>query len=72
MCLEQEQQEHKSIFKNTNPEIQKKKKKVNQNLAKSTTKHLNHPTSTTKQHSTNQTTDHQQRSEERRVGKECW
>ena len=61
MCLEQDQQEHKSRFSDTNPEIQKKKKNtVNQNLAKSTTIHLNHPTSTTKQNSTNQTTDHQQ------------
>ena len=60
MCLEQDQQEHKSRFGDTNPEIQKKKKTVNQNSAKSTTIHLNHPTSTTKQHSTNQTTDHQQ------------
>ena len=53
MCLEQE---HKSRFKNTNLEIKKKKKLVNQNPAKSTTIHLNHPTSTKKQHSTNQTT----------------
>ena len=64
MCLEQDQQEHKSRFNDTNPEIQKKKKRkkkaINQNLAKSMTIHLNHPTSTTKQHSTNQTTDHQQ------------
>ena len=61
MCLEQDQQEHKPRFNDTNPEIQKKKKKaINQNLAKSMTIHLNHPTSTTKQHSTNQTTDHQQ------------
>ena len=62
MCLKQEQQEHKSRFNDTNPEIQKKKKKkaINQIPAKSTTKHLNHRTSTTKQHSTNQTTDHQQ------------
>ena len=63
MCLEQDQQEHKSRFSDTNPKIQKKKKKkktVNKNLAKSTTIYLNHPTSTTKQHSTNQTTDHQQ------------
>ena len=60
MCFEQDQQEHKSRFSDTNPEIQKKKKTVNQNSAKSTTIHLNHPTSTTKQHSTNQTTDHQQ------------
>ena len=61
MCLEQDQQEHKPRFNDTNPEIKKKKKKpINQNPAKSTTIHLNHPTSTTKQHSTNQTTDHQQ------------
>ena len=60
MCFEQDQQEQKSRFSDTNPEIQKKKKTVNQNPAKSTTIHLNHPTSTTKQHSTNQTTDHQQ------------
>ena len=58
MCLEQE---HKLRSKITNPEIKKKKKKkpVNQNPTKSMTKHLNHPTLTTKQHSTNQTTDHQ-------------
>ena len=60
MCLEQDQQEHKSRFSDTNPGIQKKKKTVNQNPAKSTTIYLNHPTSTTKQHSTNQTTDQQQ------------
>ena len=52
---------------NTNPnsmtqtqKFKKKKKAINQNPAKSTTIHLSHPTSTTKQHSTNQTTNHQQ------------
>ena len=59
MCFEQEQQ-HLDLKSQTYKLLKKKKKPVNQNPAKSTTKHLNHPTSTTKQHSTNQTTDHQQ------------
>ena len=61
MCLEQDQQEHNLDSMTQTQKFKKKKKKsVNQNPAKSTTIHLNHPTSTTKQHSTNQTTDHQQ------------